>query len=238
VNTKREIDSVNIYIKQNTWVALALFGWLVMESSALASSDGESYTLVMSKDAKLCNAMLALYNEDMKAYKRIRYDQHEMFTNMWKPVDLHEANYPTYECSQLWRGVFDIDNDGKNELVVKASGCMSGILTDGLFIYPDNSDVLSKLKPGAGGLHALFDNPNHLFSSGNQIYLLKDLPKTPEVAWVGGHFVLHPFIREGASYISMTDQTPRWIVIAKYKQAEEMQEICYFFNPNIKHQRY
>lgn len=192
----------------------------------------EGYALVMSKDTKLCNAMLALYNEDMKAYKRIRYDQHEMFTNIWEPVDVDEANHPTYGCLQYWRGIFDINNDGKNELVIKQSACLSGILTDSLYIYPDNSDVLS-FNPKSGKLNPLKDTDNKLGE--HEVYYLKDLPKTSE-AWIGGHFVLNPFIWEGASYISMTDQMPRWIVIAKYKQAEEMQDICYFSNPNIKHQ--
>lgn len=220
---------MNKYIKQYIWVAMALFGWLVMESSALASSAGNSYTLEMSKDAKLCNAMLALYNEDMKAYKEIRYNQHEMFINIdWQfddDLDIEHA-------------VFDINNDGKNELVIKIAWHLRGIRDETLYIFPAHSDVLSKLKPGPGGLHALSDNSVELFSSGNKIYVLKDLPKTPEDAWVGGLFVLYPFSWEGINYISMTDHTPRWIVIAKYKQAEELQDICYFFNPNIEHQRY
>jgi hypothetical protein len=225
-NLKREIDSVNKYFKHNILVVLALFGWLVMESTAHASSVGNSYTLAMSKDEKLCNAMLALYNEDMKAYKEIRYNQHEMFTNIdWQMDDDLDIEH----------AFFDINNDGKNELVIYYAGMLSGFPIDNLFIYPADSDVISKLKPRS--LSSLFDTPNHLFSSGNQIYVLKDLPKKTEVAWVGGRFVLNPFILEGTSYVSMTDLTPRWVVITKYKQAEELQDICYFFNPSIEHQR-
>ena len=187
----------------------------------------------MSKDGKLCNAMLALYNGDMEAYKRIRYDQHKMFTNMLKPVDPDEAGHQVNGCLHYWRGIFDINNDGKNELIIKQSACLSGILTDSLYIYPSNSDVLN-FNPKSGKLNPLKDTDNKLGE--HEVYYLKDLPKTSDV-WVGGHFVLNPFILEGMSYISMTDQTPRWIIIAKYKQAEEMQDICYFLDPNIEHQR-
>ena len=193
----------------------------------------DSYKLVMSKDPRLCKAMLALYNEDMRVYGRIRYDQHEMFTNIWKPVDLDEANHPTYGCLQLWRGIFDINNDGKNELVIKQSACLSGILTDSLYVYPSNSDVLN-FNPESGKLNPLKDTDNKLGE--HEVYYLRDLPGASK-AWVGGHLILNPFIWEGTSYISMTDQTPRWIIIAKYKQAEEKQDICYFSDFDIKHQR-
>ena len=198
--------------------------------TTLSFSNGDSYSLAMSKDPKLCNAMLTLYNEDMKNFHGIRYDQHEMFTRMWKSVDQDEANHPTYGCSQLWRGIFDINNDGKNELVVKWSACLSGNLTDSLYIYPSDSDVLT-FNPKSGKLNPLTDTDNEL---GSQVYHLKALPETSEF-WVGGLFVLQPFIWDGTNYISMTDIRPRWIVIAKYKQAAEMQDICYFFNPHIKH---
>ena len=99
-----------------------------------------SYTLVMSKDAKLCNAMLALYNEDMKAYKRIRYDQHEMFTSI---------KWQTDDELELTHTFFDINNDGKNELVIKSVWPLNGIDEETLYIYPAGSDVFSKLKPGA-----------------------------------------------------------------------------------------
>jgi uncharacterized protein len=195
----------------------------------IAKLNGASYILLMSKDEKLCNTMLVLYNGDMKTYESIRYDEHEMYT---------EINWQNDDELELKHAFFDINNDGKNELIIKFVGRLRGYDIDHLLIYSADSNVLSKLKPGAGGLHGLFDTPNQLFSIGNQIYLLKDLPKSPEVAWVGGRFVLNPFLWEGTSYISMTDLTPRWIVIAKYKQSEEMQDICYFFNPNIEHQRY
>lgn len=187
------------------------------------------YTLMMSKDAKLCNSMLALYNGDMKAHGKIMYEQHEMFTKIKWQVDSE---------LELTHAFFDINNDGENELVIRFDAMLRGIDIDNLLIYPAESNVLSKMKPGAGGLRGLFDTQNQLFSSGNQMYYLKDLPKMSEVDWVGGTFVLKPFIREGTSYISMTDQTPRWVVIAQYKQAEELQDICYFFNRNIEHPSY
>jgi uncharacterized protein len=193
--------------------------------STLSLSNGDSYTLEMSKDDKLCNAMLVLYNEDMKTYNSIRYDQHEIFASIKWQAD---------KKLELKHAFFDINNDGDNELVIKDHGMLSGRSVDTLFIYPADSDIFSKLKPG--WMPALFDTPNQLFSTNNNTYDLKALPKTSEF-WVGVSFVLEPFTWKGASYISMTDDRPRWIVIAKYRQAAELQDICYFFDPTIKHQR-
>lgn len=193
--------------------------------SKLSLSNGDSYILEMSKDDKLCNAMLALYNEDMKTYNSIRYDQHEIFASIKWQADKE---------LELKHAFFDINNDGDNELVIKDHGMLSGRSVDTLFIYPADSDIFSKLKPR--WMPELFDTPNQLFSTNNNTYDLKALPKTSEF-WVGVSFVLEPFIWKGTSYISMTDDRPRWIVVAKYKQAAELQDICYFFDANIEHQR-
>ncbi len=187
----------------------------------------DNYILMMSKDANLCNEMLALYNEDMNAYRRIRYDLHELFTIIKWQEDKE---------LELTHALFDINNDGKNELVINSRGRLHGIDIDNLYIFPEDSDVLSKLKPGAGGLHALMDSVE-LFSTHNNVYFLKDLPNAYDVG-ASVYFVLKPFIWHGTTYISITDQTPRWIVIAKYKQAEETQDICYFLNPNIESQNF
>ena len=203
----------------------------------------ESYALVMSKDTKLCNAMLNLYNKDMNDYGELRYGQHKVFTKIkWQPVGTSSAE----------QARFDINNDGNNELVVKYTwGNLRGAPDDSLYFFPSNSDVLTKLRPGQGGLKALSDTTNKLDL---QTYALKNLPEPLEKQVVvnirkklsesvknldlkpsiGGHFILRPLIFDEISYISMTDITSEWIVIGKYKQADEMQDICYFYNTDIQ----
>jgi hypothetical protein len=45
---------------------------------------------------------------------------------------------------------------------------------------------------------------------------------------IGPIFVLQPFLWERAFYISMTGLERDWVVIAKYRQAENVQDVCYF----------
>lgn len=213
------------------------------------------YILVMSKDNELCKSMLNLYNTDMNTHGRIDYDAHEIFSRIgWEDVDILEPD--PYATPQ--RAVFDINNDGKNELVISQTWTMNNALEESLYIFPSDNDVLSKLKPGKGGLAPLFDDKNMLFSYKNILYYLKDLPNVfqkkilsyklshlPKYlkkvriqdlnrdlgkAYVGGTFVLQPFIFHGITYISITDRNPEWIIVGKYKQAEEVQDICYFYD--------
>ena len=59
---------------------------------------------------------------------------------------------------------------------------------------------------------------------------IKDLRKNLDKAYIGPSYVLQPFIWHGITYISMTDRIPEWIVVGKYKQAEDVQDICYFYD--------
>lgn len=182
----------------------------------------EHYKLVMSKDAKLCNAMLALYNADMKAVGRIGYQSHEMFRKIEWHADSRD--------SDLLYSIFDINNDGKNELVFRTTTGFHGINTDSYFIFPENSDISSKLTPGPGGGRALYETQDRI--EGNEGYTLKD-SEGLTLASLDPYVVLKPFVIDGTTYISMTDVRPHSIIIAKYLNNNKLKDICYFYDENI-----
>jgi len=207
------------------------------------------YELLMSKNDKLCKDMLRLYNQDMDAYGAIRYGSHEMFARIrWERVDLNEKEYPTYGCTLVTQSRFDINNDGINDLVVKYSGCPRGELTGSLFVFPETSDVLSKLNSGPGGLAKLNEAP---IKFDYQLYTLREIPISTEErtrlrtrAWLSeladdfdtkpsiwGVFVLEPFTSDGMTYISATDFQQKWIVIAQFQKAE-LHDVCYLHTDN------
>ena len=176
----------------------------------------------------------------------------------WKSIDTLKPD--PYTIPQ--QAIFDINNDGKDELVIKTSWPVYKALVETLFIFPADSDLLSKLKPGKGGEEALFNTPNIVFSSvgTNSSYYLRQVPqllqdeilqyqfkqlrkrkdlknvtdeeirKSISKANIGPSFVLQPFIWHRTAYISISDRIAEWIVIGKYKQAEEVQDICYFYD--------
>ena len=89
---------------------------LLLATAGAAWAGTQAYKLVMSKDKELCTNMLRLFNEDMKQYKEIRYDEHEVFTQVpWKVVDLGGDGHG---CIFLKNATFDINNDGKEDLVL------------------------------------------------------------------------------------------------------------------------
>ncbi|BBP01842.1 hypothetical protein [Sulfuriferula nivalis] len=248
--------SLNIH----KWIISRIFLIFMLLLITNEAAEADPYVLVMSKEKELCDSMLKLYNKDMDTYGRINYDSHEVFTQInWLSIDsLNDDSY-----SFVQRAIFDINNDGKNELVVKSTMQEFNYFNDVLYIFPMESNVLSKLKPGKGGLEALSSTPDFLFGNDTNYsyhlknvptllkeqilaYKLKHLPKylkktnTEELrknfdhASIGGFFVLQPFIWHGTTYISMADRNPEWLVVGKYKQAKEIQDICYFYDQSHK----
>jgi hypothetical protein len=109
------------------------------------------------------------------------------------------------------------------------SGCFHDLMSDGLFIFPEDSDILSRLKPGPGGLSDMFASANKLSLTGKG-YELKAMTggKGESVPNIGPVLVLQPFLWERTVYISMTELERDWVVIAKYRQAEYVEDVCYF----------
>src|SRR5437879_200851 len=113
---------------------------LLVATVGIAWAGKAVYKLVMSKDKELCMSMLNLFNDDMKKYSDIRYDKHEIFSQVpWKVVDLGGDGHG---CIFLKNATFDINNDGKEDLVLKTSMCLRDQLSDSLYIFSPDSDVI------------------------------------------------------------------------------------------------
>lgn len=202
------------------------------------------YELVMSKDAGLCNEMDEVYNK----------------ADGWELLNNHIVQWQNNQ-GVLWAR-FDINNDGTEELVFKVFSSFNGVPGEGIYIFPSNSDLLTKLTLPERGRYGLA--PKEVFDTESKFdpeeYYLKDLPHPLESALVGKarnelsnlikarikdadlrpfisrSFSLKPFSFNNTTYVSITDLVSVWIVVAKYKQAEEMEDFCYFYNPESKSQ--
>jgi len=190
----------------------------------------EAYTLAMSKEKVLCKNLLNLFNEDVRQQGELTY-QHEAFTRIqWETItSIYDERYPSHSCDLLQRANFDIDNDGHNNLVLKHSGCLHDLMNDDLFVFPEDSDIISRLTPGPGGLSDMFASANRFppTSNGYDLKAAKGnkgaLPPN-----IGPIFVLQPFLWERTFYISVTGLERDWVVIAKYRQTDSVEDICYF----------
>ncbi len=202
---------------------------LLLAIVSVARAGTEAYKVVMSKNKALCRGMLKLFNQDMKEQGFIRYDQHEAFRQVsWEPVELAGPKPMVKYCSLLQKTIVDLNNDGKRELVVKTSFCLRSQTSDSLYIFPADSNVLEKAS--WGDMKLLFDTPNKFHRTGD-VYSLTELNLASNERGheaIGGVFIIQPFLWGNVAYISMTDLHQEWIVIAKYLQGEELQDICYF----------
>jgi len=186
----------------------------MLVGAGVAWAGNAAYKLVMSKDKELCTSMLKLFNEDMKKYGEIRYDQHEVFTRVsWQSVEVEEDKGSFFPyCSAVQKAKVDVNNDGQDEWVIKWSACLKGQPIDHIYVFPSNTEWIQR--PTWANLSLLGDAPNKFDGYGTN---------------------LEPFIWGKTVFISMTsvyDST--WIVIAKYLHGEEFQDICNFKIPSSK----
>ena len=65
-------------------------------------------------------------------------------TVQWEPVKLKGQGPPTRRCSSFDKTRMDLDNDGQEDLVVKATFCMKGAPSDSLYVFPADSTVLEQ----------------------------------------------------------------------------------------------
>lgn len=204
--------------------------WLLITDVATAGD----YTVVMGKAAAVCQHMLNLFNEDMKNFGELKYDQHEEFTAIeWT---LAKESY----CSRDQLAQFDIDNDGHEDIVLKDESCIRGHPSDSLFLYAEGKNA-PQPPP-----HFTFDASVAKQASGvigqfpHGTYDLRKLRKFREGTaefyyYIGFPFKMHPFIYENRRYISIDNpfQPPRerkrrFTVIATTDNNGHLTDQCYF----------
>ena len=98
----------------------------------------ESYTLLMSKDDELCNHMLQSFNEDLKqhGWQGDEYqEEHEEFKRVpWNPARFSFEQNGRIEYSDIQGALFDFNNDGIQDFVVRDVSSLAGMRADLLFM--------------------------------------------------------------------------------------------------------
>jgi len=205
-----------------------VFGFLVIMISVGVAWAGErGYQLVAGRDSKLCARVLEAFREDVDDRGRLRF-QHEIFRQItWKPIELRGQGPKTRHCSSLNKAMFDLDNDGQPDLVVKTTFCMKGSPSDSFYMFPADSAVLEQAN--WQDLSPLLATPDKFERTGG-VYPLTQLPaeetgmsRTP----LTGVFTVQPFMLDGSAYVSLTDGRAEWTVIAQYRGGGRFEDLCY-----------
>ena len=195
-----------------------------MMSVGVVWAGERGYQLVAGRDSKLCARVLEAFREDVDDRGRLRY-QHEIFRQIaWKPVELKGQGPKTRHCSSLDKAMFDLNNDGQLDLVVKATFCMKGAPSDSLYVFPADNPVLDQASwQDMAPLLATNDK----FERTGGTYPLTSLPMENGSPALTTLFVIHPFMLDGVAYVSLTDARREWIVVAKYLRGERFEDLCY-----------
>jgi len=204
--------------------------------SKLDEKFAEAYTLLMSKDDELCNHMLELFNQDLEQYGESgdeHQEEHQEFKRVpWQPARFSSVINGHTEYTDVEGALFDFNNDGVQDFVVRWKGSLSNARADSIFIL--GGEAVSKKN----------DLTSMEFGDAkDRIYLAGAIyqPTTsPEIAV--NPRVLEPFIYRDTSYLFMRGlfEVRRTIAgyaaITKYVGGKfvnreltgKMEDICYY----------
>lgn len=125
------------------------------------------------------------------------------------------------------KAMFDLDNNGQPDLVVKTTFCMKGSPSDSFYMFPADSAVLEQAN--WQDLSPLLATPDKFERTGG-VYPLMQLP-TEETGMsrttLTGVFTVQPFMLDGSAYVSLTDGRAEWTVIAQYRGSGRFEDLCY-----------
>jgi len=206
-----------------------VFGFLVfMISVGVAWAGERGFQLVVGGDKKFCTKVLEAFREDLDDRWRPRY-QHEIFRQItWKPVELKGQGPKSRHCSSLDKAIFDLDNDGQPDLVVKTTFCMKGSPSDSFYMFPADSAVLEQAN--WQDLSPLLATPDKFERTGGS-YPLNAIPmsseQSKEAPVLDTVFTVKPFIMDEKTYVALTDGRGQWTVIARYLRGERFDDRCY-----------
>lgn len=213
----------------------------------------DEYVLVMSKDDSVCQHMLKIYNEDLRKHGKIEYDQHEEFTAIkWEEKKYYttfpdgKKHYSMSPQETVLISRFDINNDGKEEVVVKKESFFKGISSENLYYFKgENADSFKNTEFDVYLLHT--KAAGSIDSGPGNTYKLKELPQflylgigdkeSKAYYSLGVYLYLYPLFFKGTYYLDMKDEVPsdiqgiyssRFLLILKYSKDNQPKDICYF----------
>ena len=171
-------------------------------------------------DKPFCEKVVALFGEHLDLNPDLSK------TVQWEPVKLKGQGPPTRRCSNLDRTRMDLDNNGQEDLVVKATFCMKRVPSDSLYVFPTDSTVLEQAS--WQDLHLLLATHNKFERTGGTYPLtalrMDNRAVSPALTI---NFMLRLFLLNGTAYVSLTDARQEWMVIAKYRGGERFEDLCY-----------
>lgn len=206
-----------------------------------AISLADEYILIMSKENRVCQEMLLLYNEDLSKYRDIQYGKHEEYVR-WEKRIAYIDYKGVKEKEYMLMSIFDINNDGKDEVIIKWTGSLRGYSVDSLHIFAKKDLELFANEFNVNILRRQIGNIGIDEPFKNHLYYLTEMPsqlvsvmgKKNEMNYtVGPLLSLNPFKFNGKYYIEMRDDTDnpkgtKFLIVFQYVDSKKLKDICYY----------
>ncbi|NOS80098.1 MAG: hypothetical protein HOP32_00775 [Nitrospira sp.] len=165
-------------------------------------SQGVEYTLLMSREDKVCKHMLTLFNQDLAKFGTEKYNEHEEFRSIgWKKETITRMEGDREVTDFVETAHFDIDNDEKIDLVFRLTGPMGGYDRDTLYIFPSRRPsekrwTLMEIAHSPGRI----SHDGYFLLSQSGAEKNKKMGTIPSMASISR---LEPFVLEGTVYVGM-----------------------------------
>lgn len=197
---------------------LSLLGTMLGAVWLGGTAAGGSVQLVMSKDQSLCETIVEVFESAVGWDRKLRYEAGPFKAIAWSPVELGGTPPKVRHCSILEKALFDLDNDGAPELVVRTTFCMKGAPSDSLYVFPPESKVLEQAT--WQDFSPLLSTPDKFERTGGTY----PLAGTQSLRTI---FTIRPFIVNGNTYVSVTDGASEWIAVATYRKGGHFEDVCH-----------
>ncbi len=199
---------------KRTWTG----GLLVVMLPTLVSA--AAVELAAYSDKPLCEKVAKLFGEGLNAAPDLSK------TVGWTAVELKGEGPKIRRCSSFEKANMDLNNDGRDDLVVKTTFCMKGVPSESFYVFPANSPVLDQL--GWQDLSPLLATHDKFERTGGSYPLTSlSMDKASSSPTLSTVFTIQPFRLAGVAYIGLTDARREWMVIAKYRGGERFEDLCY-----------
>lgn len=198
---------------KRTWMGSLLVAMLPTFVSAA------SVELAAYSDKPLCEKVAKLFGERLTAPDLSK-------TVEWTAVELKGEGPKVRRCSSLDKTNMDLNNDGRDDLVVKTTFCMKGVPSESFYVFPANSPVLNQL--AWQDMSPLLATQDKFERTGGTYPLTSlSMDKASSSPALSTVFTIQPFRLDGVVYIGLTDARREWMVIAKYRGGERFEDLCY-----------
>ncbi len=212
--------------------------YLIIIFIIIYSLQADDYLLVMSKNNKMCQHMLSIYNKDLRKNGKIVFENHKEYNWVnWKiKYQFHleqykkeKIDYPSME--------FDINNDGKDELVFyRDDWHRGGVLLESMHYFKqDFGDRFNN------STTEFFHNSVQMIGELWDKFNFQELPIQREEYHITMGDILHiaPFFYESVYYVSLFEnwyqkypeyhlEKSNLAAIVKFDKNNNLEHQCYF----------